>query len=1498
MRAIARIILVLLCMNIACVHAQTVDEQIELHKQWVAEHTPKPEQLTDEELIIKVSLIISSLSHEPAEMDLIKACSKWDESFNAYADNRANRMLDKGDAEAISVLRILEKTAVEKIGVSSLATACCRYSLACLITSNDGCAQLEEITKCLKDYKVNPKAKNAKEQQEYALLFESVRLVFTHSVDVSNPNLWPEIFRLEKNVAEFYADYDVNTIARANTYQMLGDLKGGFDHFVTNLIEAGEDIIGNVNGVPEHVMYSDGQPTNSESYLKMAMEVGKKAIGKHNVDNAYYLHDYASFVKLKGVPTDSVYQQVRQTSDMLKKYLPYGSNHTATLQMLRWSYNIWFEKNLFELVRYKGFKDDMAKFYGKNSSDYVNYLYNLIDQQYTVGNSEANELLEELVSIIPETYKDSPSCLGPALIGEYSMLRALGYDTQEQKNLLDNIINLYRNSHVPEWRSVAFGNQLSSMLNELHYNAECLEVQKLRLQDLGELAGKNSTTYADALSLYAGSFDLSQSSEGEKYYLEAIDICKRNGKTASYMKHNLGVLYFDMGDYAKGSAMMNESINELKQDGDTMQVAISQIILASYYVYRNIPNAIDYKSLYETAIPIILNNIDAFPAHYIFIFENIADYYCQQKRYQDAIDVLWTADGLYIARGASNQGNVLSIRKYIANIFQFYLNKYDEAAQIYDSEIERLRKADANGNAQHIMNCLLNKWNIVWLSNNLYKMAACLGDITQTYSAMTNYLNQDFNFKINIGLPVMSACSGYLIWYKLNTSNGHTMEEAIEEYVRVNSMGKDATAVRQAFTEKWDNLKNQMSTFKENIRNLLQDITDEIPANMPDYKKSYLYGNVLWNWERYYRYMEPDNEKCAEYIDQILEHGKLFPSTMANNLTEALNFYFEIGNEKKMDELLQMMRAEQKNMHLSNDEATNTMNLLMAILHKRGQYEKVLPLAREYNVKVKEMISQNFDLMSPSEREEFINRRGTGGGGLQMLLHIYPKQLSGEVYDEAIYQKGLLMRSSERIRRNIMKSGDKQLLALMDSVSFYKSLSQSISSDVLSEDQSNYNKKMELTTKIEQFEHEIARNAAKYLDEPNVNVSWTDVQKKLTNGDAAIEITFSDSILVALVVKPGMKMPEYVELEKGYGLYHDMEALTGLTAKGFSEALYSEDAVGLYRRLWKPLEGVLKGCRRVYLSPCGYLSNIAFHAIKTPDGKALIDHYDLFQLTSTAELVKETKQSSAQQHSAAIFGGIYYDQKQAAKAASTAANGTDQQALDNEKRSLDSELARDENRGTKTEAFRYLPGTMQEANDVSEILNNAGVKVIKGLEATEANFNAMDGKSPNVIHLATHGFFVKDVTNNNFVKRFNDAMYDSMLRSGLALANANNSWNTKLTDDEAQDGILTARDISKLDLSNTDIMVVSACETALGTYSQEGVYGIQRGIKQAGVKSMIASLWKVNDASTAYLMSLFYSMWNAGTSKHEAMQQAIKQTREKYPSPYNWAPFVMLDAIQ
>ena len=109
--------------------------------------------------------------------------------------------------------------------------------------------------------------------------------------------------------------------------------------------------------------------------------------------------------------------------------------------------------------------------------------------------------------------------------------------------------------------------------------------------------------------------------------------------------------------------------------------------------------------------------------------------------------------------------------------------------------------------------------------------------------------------------------------------------------------------------------------------------------------------------------------------------------------------------------------------------------------------------------------------------------------------------------------------------------------------------------------------------------------------------------------------------------------------------------------------------------------------------------------------------------------------------------------------------------------------------------------------------------------------------------------------------------------------------------------IVSASEVSQLDLSNTQLTVLSACQTAVGHYSLEGVYGMHRGFKQAGAKSILASLWNVNDESTAQLMTLFYDKWLSGMPMQQSLREAVKELRRDYPSPYFWAPFVLMDGI-
>ena len=143
----------------------------------------------------------------------------------------------------------------------------------------------------------------------------------------------------------------------------------------------------------------------------------------------------------------------------------------------------------------------------------------------------------------------------------------------------------------------------------------------------------------------------------------------------------------------------------------------------------------------------------------------------------------------------------------------------------------------------------------------------------------------------------------------------------------------------------------------------------------------------------------------------------------------------------------------------------------------------------------------------------------------------------------------------------------------------------------------------------------------------------------------------------------------------------------------------------------------------------------------------------------------------------------------------------------------------------------------------------------------------------------------------------------ALTRSCLMLAGATIALNGQHLPDGVDDGILTAKEISKMDLRGADLVVLSACQTGIGEIKGDGVFGLQRGFKKAGVQSILMSLWKVDDEATMLLMTQFYKNLTSevGMNKHEALKQAQKYVREydgmKYQDPYYWASFILLDAI-
>jgi CHAT domain-containing protein len=286
----------------------------------------------------------------------------------------------------------------------------------------------------------------------------------------------------------------------------------------------------------------------------------------------------------------------------------------------------------------------------------------------------------------------------------------------------------------------------------------------------------------------------------------------------------------------------------------------------------------------------------------------------------------------------------------------------------------------------------------------------------------------------------------------------------------------------------------------------------------------------------------------------------------------------------------------------------------------------------------------------------------------------------------------------------------------------------------------------------------------------------------------------------------------------------------------------------------------------------------------------------MYRLSSTKELVLHIPES--QNQTAVLYGGLKYDLE------------VKEMAMENKKYEFEMNNSYLAMRGYSTDTtlrkgWEYLIGTLQEVDQISRLMKENKYYVTKHTGATgnEESFKSLSGSGNGIIHIATHGFFlpIEESKKNLFMQmriedqRETSGGVDPMLRSGLMLSGGNRAWQGEKISDSIEDGVLTALEISWMDLRGTDLVVLSACETGLGEVSSEGVFGLQRSFKQAGVKTLLMSLWEVNDQATRYIMTEFYSNLLSGKDKRTAFLEAKRKCKEKFSEPQYWAAFIMLD---
>ncbi|MEO5947828.1 MAG: CHAT domain-containing protein [Chitinophagaceae bacterium] len=491
-------------------------------------------------------------------------------------------------------------------------------------------------------------------------------------------------------------------------------------------------------------------------------------------------------------------------------------------------------------------------------------------------------------------------------------------------------------------------------------------------------------------------------------------------------------------------------------------------------------------------------------------------------------------------------------------------------------------------------------------------------------------------------------------------------------------------------------------------------------------------------------------------------------------------------------------------------------------------------------------------------------------------------ELSQQAYNNLLFTKSISLKGTQRRKEAFLSANDPNITKLYDGWIAKKQqlIRQYLKTDDPSgADTANKINAALLTAmqqEVSQLENELtlkAKDFKKYLN--IVPPDWKTVRDQLKEGEAAIEmlrfqwknkIYYSDtSYYAAYIITKNSDYPEVVFLttaaadldNKYYKMYKN-------------NIKFKTDDKESFNQYWKPISEKLKGIKKIYFSPDGIYHLINIATLKNQESKQfLLDEMEIQYTTSGADI---NTTSTTDIRTAVLIGRPTY--KINAPQLTTTAKP----------------VTRSYVRGFKEENIQDLPGTEVEVVSIKKELDQYKINTNLLLKEKATEDELYKLHSPGILHIATHGYWSPAGENATDGYR----VFNAMANSGLLLSGVVNYYSTN-TYPETYDGVLTAYEAQNLDLQNTSLVILSACETSLGHMDAgEGVYGLQRAFRAAGAGSIMTSLWKVDDNATKDFMITFYQQFLKTKNKSAAFITAQKAIKEKYIHPYFWGAFVMM----
>ena len=996
---------------------------------------------------------------------------------------------------------------------------------------------------------------------------------------------------------------------------------------------------------------------------------------------------------------------------------------------------------------------------------------------------------------------------------------------------------------------------------------------------------------------------------------EALSLFRQIDKNKIYIGvslNNLAAYHFSRGliqDFAKAEEYGEEAIKYEKSGTEHYLNTLNQLVVYhSKAGHHDKANALS-KSLFKQGKKIYGLNT----AKYASILSNQSIKLAQFGDFTEAIKYAEESISIYTASEQAEDTLNLSFARLLSNTANYYANKDNRWACI--SKLER-----ANAIFEQIegkygnnrMNCIgelssayshvgdLQKADslsqiVQEIIKYNTKKAATLGEAQSLRKQAEVFANNgNYRMAINLQSGVLNIYSIYSDSLNIaNTynvlSNYHYHAGSIDEAIK-------CCKIAIGLYERNDGRKTDMAQAYNNMSIYAYDTND--------------YDTAIQHAKESVRLYEEDNDTTSSYYAKSLANLALY-NYVSDHVDEAIS----IG--------LRAYGIQNAALGEGHPDNVSTLTNLAQYYYTKGDEQKLHECYHKAVSLQSNLVKSNFSHMTMAIREMYWNTK----------KHIYSiaptyaylcdskDSLLLDAYNAQLFTKGILLNSEIDFKAFLAQSGDS---VLQQKYVDFTNLNSKIADLYNNADQDEQTKSQvkEMQQQAAALEREIMRGCKEYGDyTANMTISAEHIAAALQEGDVAAELfeipVKGGKAYYAMYLKKGWKTPRMVKMFSYLDLntieHNSKDFYQLLACREGVDYLFSNGNIG--EIVWNPLiQDWGEDVKNVYFSPSGLFYQWGIEYLQLEDGTRIGDKYNIYRLSSTKLLAQNIEKRPIE--SASVYGGFDYDlppdlmaevhngvynyiNEMMVQYSSDETDMAVRSFFDMDNAIVDSLSLR--------EGAKYLAGTLKEVNMISDILAQSNIRAIKytGADGIEESFKALNGKSTSLVHIATHGFSFNENNKNRLALEkaigisWSPSSNDANLNySGLLFSGANNVLNRRSIPTGIENGVLTSREISMLDLRGLEMIVLSACQTGLGEIKEDGVFGLQRGFKKAGAKTLLMSLWSVDDRATQEMMTNFYSFLMQGASRHDAFRLAQKKIREEgFNSPFYWASFIMLDDL-